>query len=393
MLREQALDRHDAVKKNPPIGWTVMTNCPTCGRAGPKVQRVTLDCLLRAERRNEIADEPHFVCAAQDCDTVYFRPNDGRVFTKADLTVRFGLKETDSPRPICYCFDHTIEAIEEEIRRTGRSTVVDRIKADMKGPGCRCEYTNPLGGCCLKTVHAVVADALQAAGHDKESAVVGAANDANCCNRGQPQAGRDRAGALATGGSVLAAMLSSACCWFPLLLIAFGASAAGVAGFFEAYRPYFIAGAVGLLGLGFYMVYFRKQVCEPNSACTTPNRKLRVVNQGMLWAATVLVTAFVFFPNYVGFVFGSSSNGDTRVNEARLASMEFQIEGMTCEGCANILHGALTKLPLVKAAEVDFATKTAIVRYEPDRPVPTQRLIEAIQAAGYHANVVDGAPD
>ena len=53
------------------------------------------------------------------------------------------------------------------------------------------------------------------------------------------------------GGSVVAAVLSSACCWLPLLLLAFGASAAGVSAFFERWRPAFLVVAIGLLGAGF----------------------------------------------------------------------------------------------------------------------------------------------
>lgn len=37
-----------------------------------------------------------------------------------------------------------------------------------------------------------------------------------------------RTGLVAFGGSVLAALVASACCWLPLLLVTFGGSAAGV---------------------------------------------------------------------------------------------------------------------------------------------------------------------
>ena len=177
----------------------------------------------------------------------------------------------------------------------------------------------------------------------------------------------------------MAAILSSACCWLPLVLIAFGASAVGVAGFFEAYRLYFIIGAGGLLTFGFYMVYFRKEKCEPGSSCATPNRKLRIFSQAILWTATVLVGTFVFFPNYVGFMLGSPTQAATTVDTAGLASAKFHIEGMTCEGCANILHVALTKLPDVKAAE-------------PDKPVPPERVFEAVTAAGYSATPASEVP-
>lgn len=96
--------------------------------------------------------------------------------------------------------------------------------------------------------------------------------------------------------------------------------------------------------------------------------------------------------NYGGFVIGPPTQAATSVDTAGLTSAKFHIEGMTCEGCANILHGALTKLPDVNAAEVDFAAKTAVVRYKPDKPVPPERVIEAVKAVGYNATPAEKAP-
>jgi copper chaperone CopZ len=112
----------------------------------------------------------------------------------------------------------------------------------------------------------------------------------------------------------------------------------------------------------------------------------------MLWTATALVGAFVMFPNYVGFVSGSRSRGSARADATVLVSSEYRIEGMTCEGCANILRDALTNLPGVRAAEVDFVTKVAVVRYEPARPVPPERVLEAVKAAGYSATLPGETP-
>ncbi|MFQ5495879.1 MAG: mercuric transporter MerT family protein, partial [Phycisphaerae bacterium] len=279
---------------------TTMPRCPACRQAGQPVKRVTLESLLRPEQRERIGDAPYFVCLTPACDGVYFGSGDATPFGKTDLRVRFGLKETAPPRLVCYCFQHTIEEIEDEVRRTGRSTVVERIKADMKGPGCRCESTNPLGACCLKSVQTVVDEALRQAGREPAVADTVDGLDEDCCSDNR----RNRSGALALGGSVVAAALSSACCWLPLLLVAFGVSAVGMASFFEAYRPYLLVVAIGLLGAGFYRVYFRKERCAPGSACPAPNRKLRILNQAMLWSAAVLVGAFALFPSYVGALVG-----------------------------------------------------------------------------------------
>jgi copper chaperone CopZ len=502
-----------------------MPHCPQCGNDGRTVKRVTLESLLHAERLADIRDGSYDVCLTPECETVYFSAGDAGTFVKSDLTVRFGLKETDPPRPICYCFDHSIEEIRDEIRRTGSSTVLDSIKEAMKGPGCRCEYTNPLGGCCLNTVKEVVQTYLRDRGTC--DATVALQSEADCCStddrrqrdlvagmrsfwlfwglpivafilaawlsprprafvwagallwagtgcfinsrrcgrlhchitgplwglggiaaflhglgiapiRGSwiaigiasgtivafalewmreskyltrscrsktndrnnsscctPEASIDstervvaeRAGLWAASGSVFSAALASACCWLPLLLIAFGVSAAGVAGFFEAYRPYFIVGAVGMLGFGFYTVYFRREQCEPGSACTTSNRKLKTLNKVMLWTAAGLVGAFVFFPNYVGHLFAAPTSESALPPDVRLTTAKFRIEGMTCEGCATGLRTTLAKIPDVASVEVDYPTKTAMVRYAADSARVVDHVVEAVNSAGYNATL------
>ena len=131
------------------------THCPTCNLSGQKVNRVTLESLLRPELLPNVGEGQYLVCTTPGCPTVYFG-QDGQVFDEAGLRVPFGLKDTSRPRTVCYCFNHTVEEIHNEIARTGRSTVLESIKADMKESGCRCERTNPLGACCLATVEQVV---------------------------------------------------------------------------------------------------------------------------------------------------------------------------------------------------------------------------------------------
>ncbi len=390
-----------------------MPRCPKCNSVGRKVRRTTLESLLRPKRRGDIGAGPYHVCTAPGCQAVYFGAGDDRTFFTSDLVVRFGLKETGPPRPVCYCFDHTIEQIHDEIRRTGRSTVLDSIEADMKKSGCRCDYTNPLGGCCLNTVEQVVQEGFRvcetpdAVGtilafvHKRfrggkhlarsDDAATEVCSRSGCCevaDPADPVGPREpglHTGLWAVGGSVLSAALSSACCWLPLLLIAFGASAAGVAGFFERQRPFFIAAAVVLLSAGYYTVYVRRARWGPGSACATPNRKLRVFNKAMLWMATALVATFVFFPNYVGRLLGGPAPETALVADTRLVAAEFHIEGMTCAGCADVLRGALAKLPDVAGVDVDYLEETAIVRFKTDKPVAPDRVIEAVKVAGYGA--------
>jgi len=46
--------------------------------------------------------------------------------------------------------------IRGELAATGKSTVIDRIAAEMKADFCACEIRNPQGSCCLGNVKAAV---------------------------------------------------------------------------------------------------------------------------------------------------------------------------------------------------------------------------------------------
>jgi hypothetical protein len=83
-------------------------------------------------------------------------------FRRQDLVVRVGAKETADPIPICYCFGFTRKDIEDEIAASGRSTVAERISAEVKQGNCACEVKNPSGKCCLGDVTRIVRDHMRA---------------------------------------------------------------------------------------------------------------------------------------------------------------------------------------------------------------------------------------
>lgn len=136
--------------------------CPVCGALGKPVKRMTLGALLKPEIRSRIPLQEEFCfCRTAGCAVVYFRPGEA-LFHKEDLAVRVGLKEPDDPSaPVCYCFGWTPEKIHAEMKATGRSTVIDRIKAQVKAGNCDCEVTNPQGSCCLGNVAVVVQHAKE----------------------------------------------------------------------------------------------------------------------------------------------------------------------------------------------------------------------------------------
>lgn len=102
--------------------------------------------------------------------------------------------------------------------------------------------------------------------------------------------GEGRQGGLLATASVLGAVIASSCCIVPLVLVTLGVSGAWVSNLtaLEPYKPYFITVTAGLLGLGYWHVYFRsKKTCEAGSYCANPvsGRITKVA----LWLATAIV--------------------------------------------------------------------------------------------------------
>ena len=46
---------------------------------------------------------------------------------------------------ICYCFGYTVNDIEQDFIKTGRSLIIEKIAAEKKVGGCDCANKNPKG--------------------------------------------------------------------------------------------------------------------------------------------------------------------------------------------------------------------------------------------------------
>lgn len=135
--------------------------CPECGQKGKNVGRQAMEHLLLEPLVAQIGEGRYYFCRTRACRTVYFSAPSETVFVKADLKVRVGIKETEDPIPICYCFGHTRASAWEEIERTGKSTVLASIQREVKAGRCECEVKNPSGKCCLGDVTRVVQEGLR----------------------------------------------------------------------------------------------------------------------------------------------------------------------------------------------------------------------------------------
>ena len=73
-----------------------------------------------------------------------------------------------------------------------------------------------------------------------------------------------------------------------------------------------------------------------------------------------------------------------------LEIVSFPVEGMTCASCVNRITRFLTKVEGVEEANVNLASESATVRYDPNQ-VTVADLVGAVDAAGYVARVEQAA--
>lgn len=195
-----------------------------------------------------------------------------------------------------------------------------------------------------------------------------------------------------TAWSVITAGLASLCCIGPLVATGLGLGAFGGAAFFESVRPYLLVVTAGLLGAAFYLTYRKKpeEKCEEGVCVVVPKRSQKLA----LWSLTVVAIPLAAFPYYSG-AFWSEAGADSgspgtawaaKPASAHETAVLFDVEGMTCAGCAATLEAALKTEPGVREVRVSLENKTARVHYD-RREVSPGRLLGVMREAGFEGTV------
>ncbi len=134
------------------------TACPRCGEVGRVVADETIQAILKPGHADGLLVVERRFCKTPGCAVLYYGA-DGRVVETGAASVRVGVKETDDPVPLCYCFGFSRADVRRQVAERGDSDIPARITAEVRAGRCSCEVRNPSGTCCLGDVNKAVKEA------------------------------------------------------------------------------------------------------------------------------------------------------------------------------------------------------------------------------------------
>lgn len=185
------------------------------------------------------------------------------------------------------------------------------------------------------------------------------------------------------GAGLIAAIAASLCCITPVLALLAGAS--GIASSFswlEPARPYLIGVSVLVLGFAWYQKLKPRTKEEIECACEEDEKPSFWQSKKFLGIVTVFAVLMMAFPWYSHIFFPSTESNVVIVDSSNVVTANFEIEGMTCEGCAEEVKHEVSKLPGYIEASVDHETGKATVKFDKSK-TSMEQVVSAINGTGY----------
>ena len=185
----------------------------------------------------------------------------------------------------------------------------------------------------------------------------------------------------AKSAGILASVLGSVCCVGPLLFVAIGLGSGAV--FVGRYHWFFLIAGIAVLTWAWAKYLREKTICDCEHKPTAGRRS----GLFTLLVATLLVLGFAGLNISRYVLAGPPVVLPTQMQLASgLNRIVVSVDRLSCVACEIPVRHALRRIDGVKSVDVNAATKTATVDYEPAKVNPEQ-LVAAINSTGYHASL------
>ena len=182
-------------------------------------------------------------------------------------------------------------------------------------------------------------------------------------------------------GALLAAGLSSACCWAPLLLGSASAGALGLGATLEPFRPYLTGLTLAFLAVAFYLTY-RPDRAECCAMRASPAKRFQ---KGVLWLVTLFALLTLLAPHLLA---RRAEHASVPAPSAiSLQTVLLSVDRISCRSCATLIKQHLRETPGVHLVELDIPKRQVRIHYDPTLVQPEQ-LHQAIEQAGFPAKII-----
>ena len=182
---------------------------------------------------------------------------------------------------------------------------------------------------------------------------------------------------------VITAFIASLCCITPLLALLAGLG--GVASAFswlEPVRPYLIGLTILILGFAWYQKLKPRTKEEIECACEEDNKPSFWQSKTFLLIITVFAILMLAFPYYSHIFYPKAESKVIVVESSNISEANFDIEGMTCQGCQEHIKNAVSQLPGYISAEANHETGKATVKFDKSK-ASIEQIVSTINETGY----------
>jgi len=185
------------------------------------------------------------------------------------------------------------------------------------------------------------------------------------------------------GAGLISAIAASLCCITPILALISGASgAASTFSWMEPFRPYLIGITVLVLGFAWYQKLKPRKKEEMECACEEDEKPSFWQSKLFLGIVTVFAVLMLAFPYYSHIFYPKTESNVIVVDANNVQEVNFEIEGMTCQGCEEHIKNAVSKLPGFIEAAADHQTGKATVKFDKSKTT-LEQVVAAINETGY----------
>lgn len=185
------------------------------------------------------------------------------------------------------------------------------------------------------------------------------------------------------GAGILTAIAASLCCITPILALIAGSS--GIASAFswlEPARPYLIGVTILVLGFAWYQKLKPKTKEEIECACEEDDKPSFIQSKQFLGIVTVFAALMLAFPYYSHIFYPKAESKVIIIESNNIAEANFDIAGMTCQGCEEHIKNAVAQLPGFISVEANHEAGKASVKFDKSK-TSLEQVVSAINETGY----------